>query len=235
MIRIAVGGAEGRMGRLISDLVEACPKTELTLRITRPTAVSDGWEAMKTPVDVFIDFSHRDAVIEHLEKCALHGISMVIGVTGLAPEQKEQILFASKTLPIILAPNMSIGANLSFKLLEMVTKILKEKEQLTDIAVTEVHHRHKKDSPSGTAKRMAEIIADGLGKTLEESKIQFSSLRLGDVMGDHSAVFALEGEQLEITHKACNRIIFAQGAMLAAKWLYGKPPGLYDMQDVLGL
>jgi len=235
VIKIAVAGAEGRMGRLITDLVEADPKTELSLRITRPTPVSNGWEAMKSPIDVFIDFSHKEAVLEHLKLCALHGMSMVIGVTGLDNPQKEQITKTSKILPIILAPNMSIGANLSFKLLKMVATLLKEKQQHSDIAITEVHHRHKKDAPSGTAKRMGELIAAGLGKTLEDSQIQFSSLRLGDVMGDHSAVFALEGEQLEITHKAENRIIFAQGALLAAKWLYGKPPGLYDMQDVLGL
>lgn len=232
MIRIAVAGAEGRMGRLIAELVQSDPKTELSEKLIRSSSPL----LPDASTNILIDFSHKDALLDRAKRCAEQNIGMVIGITGLSNEQTASIHTLAKRLPILLSPNMSIGVNVSFKLLEMVTSLLKEKiETQTDIAITEIHHRHKKDAPSGTAKRMGEIIATQLGKTLEQSGIQFSSLRLGDVMGDHHAVFAFEGEQLEITHKAEDRIIFARGALLAAKWLYGKPPGLYDMQDVLGL
>lgn len=266
MIKIAVAGAEGKMGRLITELVQADPNTTLTASITRSSVISSpaslvsptphsfshssasaspspslspssiaASTLLTTPSDILIDFSHKEAVLNHVKLCLQHNMGMVIGVTGLSEQQKDSIHSASQHLPILLAPNMSVGANVSFKLLEMVARLLVEQSQNPDIAITEIHHRHKKDAPSGTAKRMGEIIAKQFGKTLEQSGIQFSSLRLGEVMGDHHALFAFGGEQLEITHKAEDRIIFAQGALLAAKWLFGKPAGLYDMQDVLGL
>lgn len=237
MIRIAVGGAEGRMGRLITELVQNDPETELAAKVTRPNATQGGWKDVVAPVDVFIDFSHQDAVLDHLKICSLRKVPMVIGVTGLNEDDTTSIRKAARSLPILMSPNMSIGANVIFKLLataaQIIQKQLNSAEKNIDVAITEIHHRHKKDAPSGTAKYMGEIITEQLGK----SAIQFSSLRLGEVMGDHRAVFALEGEQLEITHQAQDRIIFAKGALLAAKWLHQKAnvPGLYSMQDVLTL
>lgn len=248
MIRIAVAGAEGRMGRLITELVQKDPGTELAARITRPNSTQGGWAEVETPVDILIDFSHQDAVLSHLKLCCERNVPMVIGVTGLSTAQKETILKASKNLPILMSPNMSIGANIIFKLLALTGQLLREQivqkqfntttensEKSIDIAITEIHHRHKKDAPSGTAKYMGEIIQQQLERERGNEQIQFSSLRLGEVMGDHRALFALEGEQLEIIHKAEDRIIFAKGALAAAKWLHqkAKVPGLYSMQDAL--
>lgn len=233
MIKIAVAGAEGRMGQLITDLIKSDAQIKITGLLTRDNSIEkQGKNAFKEIPDIFIDFSHKEALAKHLKLCLEESIPMVIGVTGLSEPEKENIKKVSKSLPILLSPNMSIGANLIFKLLALSSKVLGEKNQNPDVAITEIHHKHKKDAPSGTAKHIAEIIAEHSDKN---TPIQMSSLRLGEVMGTHSIIFALEGEQLEISHKADDRIIFAKGAVMAAKWLYQKPPGLYDMQDVLGL
>lgn len=233
-IKIAVAGAEGKMGRYIVDLIKNDPSAELTGILTSTqTAAKLGPKPFKKNPDVFIDFSTREAVSAHIKLCLDEFIPMVIGVTNLSDKDKELLKTASKNLPILMSPNMSIGVNLVFKLLETSARILNDKSANPDIAITEVHHKQKKDAPSGTAKKMGAIIVEHAKTPLEN--IQFSSLRMGEVMGDHRVTFALDGEQIEISHKADNRIIFARGALLAAKWLHNKPPGLYDMQDVLGL
>lgn len=232
---MAVGGAKGRMGRLVVDLIEADPNTTLTAAVVRPTLNENRASIFQKPIDVFIDFSQPVAVLEHVQFCAEKKIAMVIAVTGLDVEQKNQIQAATKSIPILLSPNLSIGMNIGFKLIALASKILKEKNELPDIAISEIHHRHKKDKPSGTAKKMADIVSEEIGKSIQDLGIQFASLRLGETTGDHRILFSLKEEQLEISHTADDRSIFARGALLAAKWLYQKPPGLYDMQDVLAL
>lgn len=172
---------------------------------------------------------------------------MVIGTTGLSVAQKQLLVEAAKDIPIVFASNFSVGVNLSFKLLDMAARVMGED---ADIEIIEAHHRHKVDAPSGTAMRMGEVIADALGRDLqkvavygreghtgarEHETIGFATVRGGDVVGDHTVLFAAEGERLEITHKASSRMTFAKGAVRAAQWLDGRKPGLYDMQDVLDL
>lgn len=197
--------------------------------------------------DVVIDFTRPETSMDLLEICRQNRKKMVIGTTGFSDVQKSQIAGAAKDIAIVQAPNMSIGVNLSLSLLEMAAKVIGES---TDIEVIEAHHRHKIDAPSGTALRMGEVIASVLGRNLKECAIYgregntgardrktigFSTIRAGDIVGEHTVMFADEGERLEITHKASSRLTFANGAVRAALWLSDQEPGLYDMQDVLGL
>lgn len=197
--------------------------------------------------DVLIDFTRPDASMTFIELCRQAGKKMVIGTTGYSDAQKAAIAEAAKDVSIVLAPNMSVGVNLALKLLEMTAKVMGE---YTDIEVIEAHHRHKVDAPSGTALRMGKVIADALGRDLKDCAIYgregytgerdrktigFSTIRAGDIVGEHTVMFADEGERVEITHKATSRMTFANGAVRAAVWLKDKPNGLYDMQDVLGL
>ncbi len=231
MIKIAVGGAFGRMGQRIIGLVGADPTLKLVAELTRPKGSVGGLQSLTQPIDVFIDFTSKDALLQHLDIAAERHYRMVIGVTGLDPNQKQALLRTAEKIPIVYSPNMSIAANITFKVLEYTADLMKE---YAEIAITDIHHRHKKDAPSGTALAMASSIQKGLGLD-HKQEIQFASLRLGEVMGEHMALFALAGEQLEIKHQANDRSIFALGAIKAAKWIMDKPPGLYDMQDVLGL
>ena len=197
--------------------------------------------------DVLIDFTRPEGTIGHLELCRKHQVNVVIGTTGFSVEQKQAISDAAKDIAIVFAPNMSVGVNLSFKLLEIAAKVLSEGY---DIEVIEAHHRHKVDAPSGTALRMGEVVAQALGRDLAEcavygregvtgerspSTIGFATVRGGDIVGDHTVMFAGTGERVEITHKASSRATFANGAVRAAKFLAGRKCGLFDMQDVLGL
>jgi 4-hydroxy-tetrahydrodipicolinate reductase len=197
--------------------------------------------------DVLIDFTRPDASMAFIELCRQAGKKIVIGTTGYSDAQKAVIAEAAKEVAIVLAPNMSVGVNLALKLLEMTAKVMGD---YTDIEVIEAHHRHKVDAPSGTALRMGEVIADALGRDLKDCAIYgregntgernrktigFSTIRAGDIVGEHTVMFADEGERLEITHKATSRMTFANGALRATVWLTDKPNGLYDMQDVLGL
>lgn len=197
--------------------------------------------------DVLIDFTLPDATIANVDACRAAGKRMVIGTTGLNEEQKSAIQTASEDIAIMFAPNMSIGVNLCFKLAELAAQIIGED---TDIEIIEAHHNQKKDAPSGTAVRLGEIIADTLGRDLKEcavygregitgvrdaKTIGFETIRAGDIVGDHTVMFASAGERVEITHKASSRKTFASGAVRAARWLMQKDNGLYDMQDVLGL
>ena len=209
--------------------------------------VVDDLSSVVDQIDVLIDFTRPDASMNFIELCRQAGKKIVIGTTGFTDAQKTVIAEAAKDVAIVLAPNMSVGVNLALKLLEMTAKVMGD---YTDIEVIEAHHRHKVDAPSGTALRMGEVIADALGRNLKDCAIYgregntgerdrktigFSTIRAGDIVGEHTVMFADEGERVEITHKATSRMTFANGAVRAAVWLMDKPNGLYDMQDVLGL
>lgn len=197
--------------------------------------------------DVLIDFTHPSVTLKNLEVCRQAGKAMIIGTTGFSPEEKQLLADAGKQIPIVFAANFSVGVNLCLKLLDTAARVLGDD---VDIEIIEAHHRHKVDAPSGTALRMGEVVANALGRDLqkvavygregqtgarERETIGFATVRAGDVVGDHTVLFAADGERVEITHKASSRMTFAKGAVRAALWLRGRQPGLYDMQDVLGL
>ena len=265
MINIAVTGAAGRMGR---SLINACQQSEscqLSAAIehdgnplvggdagdivgigTLGVTLVDKLSEVADQFDVLIDFSSPEATLENLAFCIANNKSIVIGTTGFSDEQKQHISDAAKRISVMFAPNMSVGVNLCFKLLDIAARVLGDD---VDIEIIEAHHRHKVDAPSGTALRMGEVVADALGRNLEEcavygegisgerdrKTIGFETIRAGDIVGDHTVMFAAEGERVEITHKASSRMTFANGAVRAAIWLQDQEAGLYDMQDVLGL
>jgi 4-hydroxy-tetrahydrodipicolinate reductase len=265
MLRIAVVGASGRMGQSLIKAVTANPQMRLRVAVDRAdspargrdagisagiqpldVSVGDDLAAVSADFDVLIDFTRPEATLEYLKVCRQAGKGMVLGTTGFSDAQKTEIAAAARDIAIMMAPNMSVGVNLSLKLLEMAAKVMGE---YTDIEIVEAHHRHKIDAPSGTALRMGEVVAAALGRDLkdcaiygregftgerERQTIGFSTIRAGDIVGEHTVMFADEGERLEITHKASSRMTFANGAVRAALWLRGRAPGLYDMQDVLG-
>lgn len=266
MVRIGLVGVSGRMGICLIKAAALSDHAELTVAVSRPDSLSVGKDAgelaaistLGLPVgddlaaaidqfDVLIDFTRPDASMRYIEICRQAGKNIVIGTTGYNEAQKAEIAAAAKDVAIVLAPNFSVGVNLSLKLLEMTAKVMGD---YTDIEIIEAHHRHKVDAPSGTALRMGEVVADTLGRNLKDCAIYgregetgardrktigFSTIRAGDIVGEHTVMFADEGERLEITHKATSRMTFASGAVRAAIWLQDKPAGLYDMQDVLGL
>ncbi len=266
MLNIAVTGAAGRMGR---SLITACHQNDhcqLTLALEHSgnsllgsdagdlagigklnVALSDDLDAGAPGFDTLIDFTRPEATLANLKTCVTHKKSIIIGTTGFSDAEKQQIEQAAKSIPIVFAPNMSVGVNLCFKLLDLAARVLGDE---VDIEVIEAHHRHKVDAPSGTAVRMGEILATALGRDLEEcavygregitgprerKTIGFETIRAGDIVGDHTVLFAADGERVEITHKASSRMTFANGAIRAALWLQNQPAGLYDMQDVLKL
>ncbi len=266
MIRIAIVGVSGRMGTVLCKAAEQANETTLAAAISRPNSLSigkdagelsgigtlgikvvDDLSAVIDDFDVLIDFTRPDASMVFIEQCRKAGKQIVIGTTGYSDAQKLVIAKTAKEIPIVLAPNMSVGVNLALNLLALAAKVMGD---YTDIEIIEAHHRHKVDAPSGTALRMGEVIADALGRDLKDCAIYgregitgerdrktigFSTIRAGDIVGDHTVMFADEGERLEITHKATSRMTFANGAIRAAIWLKDQPNGLYDMQDVLGL
>jgi 4-hydroxy-tetrahydrodipicolinate reductase len=197
--------------------------------------------------DVVIDFTSPAATLAHLQVCREAGKRMVIGTTGLSDEDKQQLAEAGQEIGIVFAPNMSVGVNLCFKLLDLAARVLGDS---ADVEIIEAHHRHKVDAPSGTALRMGEVVADALGRNLNEcavygregqtgardrQTIGFETIRAGDVVGEHSVWFAMEGERIEIAHKASSRLTFAHGAARAAGWIGARDKGMFDMQDVLDL
>ncbi len=266
MLRIALVGVSGRMGLSLIKAVAAAEHAELTVAVSRPDSlaigkdagelagisplgvtVSDNLAAKVDQFDVLIDFTRPDASMEYIEICRQAGKQIVIGTTGYSEAQKTAIAEAAKDVALVIAPNMSVGVNLSLKLLEMTAKVMGD---YTDIEVIEAHHRHKIDAPSGTALRMGEVVAATLGRDLKDCAIYgregdtgardrktigFSTIRAGDIVGEHTVMFADDGERVEITHKATSRMTFANGAVRAAVWLAGKQQGWFDMQDVLGL
>jgi 4-hydroxy-tetrahydrodipicolinate reductase len=203
--------------------------------------------AVSDAFDVLIDFTRPESTLANLETCRQAGRRMVIGTTGFSDEQKAQIAIAAQDIAIVFAPNMSVGVNLCLRLLDTAARVLGDD---VDIEVIEAHHRHKVDAPSGTALRMGEVVADALGRDLktcavygreghtgerDRKTIGFETIRAGDIVGDHTVMFAGTGERVEITHKASSRMTFANGAVRAAGWLMAQESGLFDMQDVLGL
>jgi 4-hydroxy-tetrahydrodipicolinate reductase len=266
MMRIAVVGASGRMGLCLIKAAALAKNAELAVAVSRPESLAIGRDAgelagisvvgvkvgddlasVVDQFDVLIDFTRPDASMGFIEICREAGKKIVIGTTGYSDAQKARINEAAKDVAIVMAPNMSVGVNLSLKLLEMTAKVMGD---YTDIEVIEAHHRHKIDAPSGTALRMGEVIADTLGRDLKDCAIYgregntgerdrktigFSTIRAGDIVGEHTVMFADDGERVEITHKATSRMTFANGAVRAAVWLADKDSGLYDMQNVLGL
>ncbi len=208
--------------------------------------IGDDLPAVLEEIDVLIDFTIPQATLANIALCAEAGVAMVIGTTGFTPEQQAHIERAAERIALCKASNFSTGVNLCFKLLDMAARVLGND---VDIEIIEAHHRHKVDAPSGTALSMGEVVADALGRDLAEvavygregqtgardrDTIGFATVRAGDVVGDHTVLFAAEGERVEITHKASSRMSFARGAVRAAGWLDHQPPGLYNMQDVLG-
>jgi 4-hydroxy-tetrahydrodipicolinate reductase len=197
--------------------------------------------------DVLIDFTHPSVTLQNLQVCRAAGKAMVIGTTGFTVEEKQLLAEAAREIPIVFAANFSVGVNLCLKLLDTAARVLGDE---VDIEIIEAHHRHKVDAPSGTALRMGEVVANALGRDLHKvavygregqtgararETIGFATVRAGDVVGDHTVLFAADGERVEITHKASSRMTFAKGAVRSALWLQGRAPALYDMQDVLEL
>jgi 4-hydroxy-tetrahydrodipicolinate reductase len=242
-LRCAIAGASGRMGRMLIEAVEAAPDAELACAFD----IEDDVETALKDADCLIDFTRPEGTLQHLEICRRLGVHLVIGTTGFSPEQKQQIEAASREIPIVFAPNMAVGVNAVFKLLDVAARILNEGY---DVEIIEAHHRMKVDAPSGTALRMGEVVAAALGRNLEEcavygreghtgerpaTQIGFSTIRGGDIVGDHTVLFAGTGERIEITHKSASRMSYALGSLRAARFLRGRKNGLFDMQDVLGL
>lgn len=209
--------------------------------------LSGDLEAMLDEFDVLIDFTHPTVTLKNLEICRQAGKAMVIGTTGFSVDERQLLSEAAREIPIVFAANFSVGVNLCLKLLDTAARVLGDE---VDIEIIEAHHRHKVDAPSGTALRMGEVVASALGRDLQRvavygregqtgararETIGFATVRAGDVVGDHTVLFAAEGERVEITHKASSRMTFAKGAVRAALWLEGRAPALYDMQDVLAL
>lgn len=241
--RIIITGARGRMGRSVQNCANEDPSFEVVASVDR----NESLKAMAQEGSVVIDFSHHTATPEFAEVAAIVGCPMVIGTTGLTVAEKKIVTIASTKIPVVFAPNMSVGVNLLFALARTVTSVLNKGY---DIEIIEKHHRKKKDSPSGTAIRLLEIISaekklngeevvrhgrKGDVGERTESEIGMHAIRGGDYVGEHSVIFASEGDVVEITHKASSREIFARGALRAARWVGQAKPGLYDMGDVLGL
>ncbi len=224
-VRILLIGAVGRMGKTISDLASADPKIDIIARCD----LGDPIEPPMKNCDVAIDFSHADAIAEVCRAALHHRKPLVIGTTGHSQEQRGLIEETAKSLSVVFASNFSVGVNVLFWLTR------KAAEQLGgefDAEIIETHHTMKKDAPSGTAKTLAEVLS-ATKKT--QSEIPIQSIREGDVVGEHTVIFKGPSERLELTHRAASREIFARGALHAAKWIINQPPGLYSMQDVLGL
>lgn len=264
-VRVAIIGACGRMGRTLVEAADSHSRIDLGAAIERQGSslvgtdigevaglgklnviVADSLDAVHEDFDVLVDFTSPEASLAHLDWCVRNEKAIVIGTTGFNAAQKTEIEAYADQTPVVLAPNMSVGVNLMWKLLELAAEVMGD---YTDIEIIEGHHRHKKDAPSGTALKMGEVIAETLGRDLEKcavygregitgerdpETIGFATIRAGDLVGEHTAMFADIGERLEITHKASSRMTFANGAMRAAAWINEQNAGLYDMQQVLG-
>ncbi len=266
MIRIAIVGAAGRMGKTLIQAVQETEGLVLGAATEQPhstligadagdlagvgtvgVAVTAALSEVMDDFDVLIDFTAPAATMAHLELCRAAAKPMVIGTTGLSDEEKQRLDEAAQEIGIMFAPNMSVGVNLCFKLLDLAARVMGD---TADIEIIEAHHRHKVDAPSGTALHMGEVVANALGRDLNDcavygreghtgkrdrQTIGFETIRAGDVVGEHSVWFATPGERIEIVHKASSRMTFASGAARAALWISQQKSGRYDMQDVLGL
>jgi 4-hydroxy-tetrahydrodipicolinate reductase len=224
-VRVLLVGAAGRMGRAIVDLAKNDPKIQIAAQCDHGDAI----EPAMAKSDVTIDFSHADAIDEICRATREHRQPLVIGTTGHSPGQRQKIERAAKEIPIVLAANFSVGVNVLFALARKAAELLGSE---FEIEIVETHHRMKKDAPSGTAKTLAEILQ----KTRKvDREVPIQSIREGDVVGEHTVIFNGPGERVELTHRAANREIFGGGALRAARWIVGRSPGLYTMQNVLGL
>ncbi|UJB65618.1 4-hydroxy-tetrahydrodipicolinate reductase [Acidovorax sp. YS12] len=264
-IRVAIAGASGRMGRMLIEAVRASDDCVLAGALDIASSPAIGSDATAflgvasgVPItadvraglanaDVLIDFTRPEGTLEHLAACAQLGVKAVIGTTGFTPAQKEAIAAAAQKTAVVFAPNMSVGVNVTLKLLDMAARALSTGY---DIEVIEAHHRHKVDAPSGTALKMGEVIAQAMGRDLKDcavyaregvtgerdpSTIGFATIRGGDIVGDHTVLFAGTGERIEISHKSSSRAGYAQGSLRAVRFLAAHRTGLFDMFDVLGL
>jgi 4-hydroxy-tetrahydrodipicolinate reductase len=263
--KVAVAGASGRMGHMLIEAIRASGDCQLAgaldiaaspaigndaaafLGVASGVAVSADLKAGLANSQVLIDFTRPEGTQAHLKACRQLGVNAVIGTTGFSDAQKAEVADAARDIAIVMAPNMSVGVNVTLKLLEMAAKALATGY---DIEIIEAHHRHKVDAPSGTALKMGEVIAQAIGRDLKEcavyaregvtgerdpSTIGFSAIRGGDIVGDHTVLFAGTGERIEITHKSASRSTYAQGSLRAVRFLAGKKSGLFDMFDVLAL
>jgi 4-hydroxy-tetrahydrodipicolinate reductase len=243
MTRIAINGSKGKMGQALIEAINSSSQSDFGAGFDKGDNLIDSLKNF----EVLIDFSRPEASLNALAVCKDAGKAMVIGTTGFTDSELELIGQASKEIPIVFAPNMSVGVNLTLKILETSAKVIGPD---SSIEIIEAHHRYKVDSPSGTALKMGEVIANALGRDLSEcavygregieeprdmNTIGFSSIRGGDVVGEHTVAFFMDGERVEITHKASSRMIYANGAVRAANWLSDRSSGLYSMQDVLEL
>jgi 4-hydroxy-tetrahydrodipicolinate reductase len=264
MMRIAITGASGRMGRMLIEAVTQSTDLKLTVALDQTGSPMVGQDACAflgkpsgvlitdqlsqlSQADCLIDFTRPEGSLKHLQACVEHSVNMVIGTTGFDEAGKLAISQAAKSIGVVFAPNMSVGVNATLKLLDMAARILNSGY---DVEVFEAHHKHKVDAPSGTALKMGEVVANAWGKPLDEiatwtreghtgpretGTIGFSVVRGGDIVGDHTVFFCGTGERIEITHKSSSRAGYAEGSLRAARFLQGKKTGLFDMQTVLGL
>jgi len=264
-LRIAIAGASGRMGRMLIEAIASAEGLVLSGALDVPgspaigadataflgkasgVAISADLDAGLANSQVLIDFTRPEGTMAHLAACEKAGVKLVVGTTGFSEAQKAQIAEHAKRIAIMMAPNMSVGVNVVLKLLQTAARAL---DHGFDIEVIEAHHRHKVDAPSGTALALGEAVAKTLGRDLKEcavygregitgerdpSTIGFATVRGGDIIGDHTVLFAGIGERIEISHKATSRAVFAQGALRAARFLAGQSAGLFSMDDVLGI
>jgi 4-hydroxy-tetrahydrodipicolinate reductase len=264
-MKVAIAGSSGRMGRVLIETVLEASDVTLEAALEQRgnpyigktagelvgeasgVVISDDAKAALAGCDVLIDFTRPEGTLAHAALCRVLGVKLVIGTTGFTSEQKDEIGAASREIAIAMAPNFSVGVNVTFKLLEVAAATL---GQGYDVEIVEAHHRHKVDAPSGTALRMGQIVADVLGRDLTKDAVYgregvtgerkpetigFATVRGGDVVGDHTVMFLGTGERIEITHRSNSRATYAQGALRSARFLMDRKHGLYDMQDVLGL
>ena len=265
MIKVVVTGVAGRMGTQIARLVRATEGMALAGGVERPGAavgqdvgavtglgpigvpVADDLAKALEGADVVVDFTSHEASARHAEACAERGVGLVIGSTGFTPEAKARVAAAARRIPVVLSPNMSVGVNVLFELVRQAAKVLGDDY---DVEIVELHHKKKRDAPSGTAVHLGEIAAEALARDPKDAlafsrhgiigerppwQIGVQTLRGGDAVGEHTVFFCGEGERLELTHRATSRDQFARGAVRAAQWIVGRPAGLHDMADVLGL
>ena len=263
--RVAVAGASGRMGHMLIEAIQSADDcvlagaldisgnpflgTDAAAFLGQPSGVAVTADLAQglQPAQVLIDFTRPEGTLAHLQVCRQLGVNAVIGTTGFSDAQKAEIAEIAQHIAIMMAPNMSVGVNVTLKLLEMAAKAMSTGY---DIEIVEAHHRHKIDAPSGTALKMGEVIADALGRDLKDcavyerygitgerdpSSIGFATIRGGDIVGDHTVLFAGTGERIEISHKSSSRTTYAQGSLRAVRFLADKKTGLFDMFDVLGL
>jgi len=264
-LRIAVAGASGKMGKMLIETILAADDAELvgaldiagspalgadpgaSWGISTGIYITDKFELGLANADYLIDFTRPEGTLNHARYCAEHGVHMIIGTTGLSDEQQQELSTYSEKIAIVFAPNMSVGVNATLKLLELAAKILNEGY---DVEIIEAHHKHKVDAHSGTALKMGQVIAKAQNKDLKacsvlsreghtgerrDGTIGFATIRGGDIVGDHTVLFAGDGERIEISHKSATRMSYAQGAVRAVRFLKDKRSGFFDMYDVLGL